>query len=390
MKVLVTDGLLRKSLAVVRSLGKAGISVTVGEKTKANPSAYSKYCRHSVRYPDPETSPQDFVHWVDKQLDAKLWDLFIPMDDLTMDIVIENRERWEPKCRLVLPPSESYQIARDKYQSLQVALQAGMDCPETFIPESFEEIRKKASHLHYPVLIKPRKNSGSRGIQVAHSPEDLIRMFEEQYNLEMPMIQEFIPQGVRMDVCLIVNKQNQVRSTFVQKEIRHFPIPMGPSTVQESIQHDQLVEQCKRFLSFLPWYGVIELEFMIDPRDGKPKFMEVNPRFWNSLECAIISGIDFPYMLYQLATEENCLQKESYTVGEICRNLLPGDILHFLSNPDRWSLSPSFLPSKRQKIHDDILSLKDPLPTLGFCMACLRYLLDIKVWRKMIKREDWR
>jgi hypothetical protein len=30
--------------------------------------------------------------------------------------------------------------------------------------------------------------------------------------------------------------------------------------------------------------------------------MEINPRFWGSLQLAIDSGVDFPYWLYQITT----------------------------------------------------------------------------------------
>ena len=41
------------------------------------------------------------------------------------------------------------------------------------------------------------------------------------------------------------------------------------------------------------------IEFRIDSRDGVPKIMEVNPRFWGSLQLSILSGVDFPYLLYK-------------------------------------------------------------------------------------------
>jgi len=42
------------------------------------------------------------------------------------------------------------------------------------------------------------------------------------------------------------------------------------------------------------------VEFRVDARDGTAKLMEVNPRFWGSLQLSILSGADFPYLLYNL------------------------------------------------------------------------------------------
>ncbi|WP_078409076.1 carboxylate--amine ligase [Priestia abyssalis] len=388
MTVFITDGLHRKSLAAVRSLGKKGISVTVGEKTRWNSSAFSKFCRRSFIYPDPEQAPDRFAEWFDTHVEKQRWDVFLPMDDAAVEIALHNRKKWETKCRLVLPPSESYWKARDKYEAVQLAEKAGLAVPGTYIPQSLEELRVKMIDLAFPVIIKPRKSSGSRGIQVVEQGKDLLEAYKRaalQY--ERPMIQEYIPQGDRFDVCLLFDQHHEMKSAFVQREIRHFPIPMGPSTVQESVIHDELVEQSLRFMSKLPWYGVIELEFMIDPRDGTAKFMEANPRFWNSLQCAIQAGIDFPYMLYELAVRGDVQKQCWYKEGIRCRNVLPGDVLHYVTNPDRFRMHPSFFSGKAKNVYDDILSVSDPLPALGFFLACLRYSLQKEMWKKMFKRH---
>jgi predicted ATP-grasp superfamily ATP-dependent carboligase len=54
-------------------------------------------------------------------------------------------------------------------------------------------------------------------------------------------------------------------------------------------------------LKELQWAGVADVEFMIDPRDGTPKLMEINPRFWSSLYLALECGVDFPWLLVQTA-----------------------------------------------------------------------------------------
>lgn len=86
--------------------------------------------------------------------------------------------------------------------------------------------------LPYPLVIKPRKSSGSRGIIKVERPGDLVQAYKQIHALyPFPLIQEFIPTGPRYDVAMLFNKANQVRASFVQKEIRHFPLERGPSTL---------------------------------------------------------------------------------------------------------------------------------------------------------------
>lgn len=39
------------------------------------------------------------------------------------------------------------------------------------------------------------------------------------------------------------------------------------------------------------------------PKRLRPKLMEIDGRFWGSLEVAIALGIDFPYLFYRLAVD---------------------------------------------------------------------------------------
>ena len=49
----------------------------------------------------------------------------------------------------------------------------------------------------------------------------------------------------------------------------------------------------------LKYVGVAEVEFKEDPRDGRLKVIEINPRLWAQHPLAQRCGIDFVHMLYQ-------------------------------------------------------------------------------------------
>jgi len=177
-----------------------------------------------------------------------------------------------------------------------------------------------------------------------------------------------------------------VVASFVQREVRCFPIPHGPSTVQESVHRPDLVDMAVRLLQAMNWRGLAEVEFMEDPRNGGAVLMEVNPRFWASVHLAIVCGVDFPRLLYLLATGRTVPEVHDYPAGRRCRWLLPGDALHFLVNPERWKMKPGFFDFFDPNTVDDTLSLSDPGPTLGFALAALRYAFDREMWGFIFRR----
>jgi len=71
------------------------------------------------------------------------------------------------------------------------------------------------------------------------------------------------------------------------------------STYAVSMNIPELESISLKFLRSIGFEGIAEVEFMQDPRDGKFKLLEINPRIWGWHTLAIRSGADLPYILYQ-------------------------------------------------------------------------------------------
>jgi predicted ATP-grasp superfamily ATP-dependent carboligase len=385
--VLLTNGQQRKTLAVVRSLGKKKVNIIVAEETFFNPSGFSKYCKKSLVCPNAKKQPEKYYKWLYRTIIKYKVDLLFPMDDDVFEIVMNNKQQLLKICKITLPSRKSFLSAFDKGNSTKLAMKAGVPCPQTLYPEDDESLLVLTENMSYPLVVKPRISSGSRGIRIANDRNELIEIYKDiEKNYELPIIQEYIGRGQRFDVCLIFDERNQLKAHFIQKELRHFPIDIGPSTIQMSIEHPELLEMSMKIMKNIPWVGVVELEFMVDLKDNTLKFMEINPRFWGSLQTAITSGVDFPWLLYKIGIGEELDIIDKYKTGIMCRWLLPGDVLHFITNKNRVKMQPSFLAGKKHNVYDDMIFLEDPLPILGFVLACFRYLFDIHMWKFIFRR----
>ena len=98
--------------------------------------------------------------------------------------------------------------------------------------------------------------------------------------------------------------------------------------LRESIEPDpELLADSERLLAELGWTGVAMVEFRRRP-GGPGVLMEINPRFWGSLQLAIDAGVDFPSLWVSLQRGEQ-VSPGPARVGVRCRWLL-GDLDHLL------------------------------------------------------------
>jgi predicted ATP-grasp superfamily ATP-dependent carboligase len=144
----------------------------------------------------------------------------------------------------------------------------------------------------------------------------------------LPLVQERIP-GHGMGVFVLADR-GRIVARFAHRRLREKPPTGGVSVLRESIAVPEPVSApAERLVEALAWHGVCMIEFRVDARDATPYLMEINPRFWGSLQLAIDAGVDFPLLLYRLASGDPPPPVESYRLGVRCRWLL-GDLDHLL------------------------------------------------------------
>ena len=388
-QVFITDGHWRKTLAAVRSLGQKGLRVTVGESTRLAVSLFSRYCHRAVVYPSPLQQPDDFLDWLHRTLSRGSYRLFLAMEDETQEWVSRHHAEFSRLTYLPFLPYQQIEPVRRKDLVIKLAQKLGIPTPRTWFIDDLSQLEPIKNQLPYPLVIKPRIGSGALGVSYINDPQKLASEYWRIHQTyPFPMIQEQIPrQGPGLGASFLFDEKSRVKASFMHQRLREYPLSGGASTLRQSIKNDEIRAMGETLLKALNWFGVAMVEFKLDPRDNTPKLMEINSRFWGSLALAIASGVDFPHLVYRLACGEEFRPVEHYKIGQQCRWLLPGDLLHFVYNPDRWKLKPSFFRFFDPDLCYDILSWDDPLPTLGTVLTPLTFLYDPDMQLRMKKRK---
>jgi hypothetical protein len=145
--------------------------------------------------------------------------------------------------------------------------------------------------------------------------------------------------------------------------------------LSESISVDPwLKDAAVRLLAPLGWHGVAMLEYKQDCRTGDLFLMEVNGRFWGSLQLAVDAGVDFPYLTFQLALGQRPDVPASYKLGVKSRWLL-GDVDHLLlrlRNSDRALNLPETAPSRLRTVMEFLKFAQTELHYETFTRSDLR------------------
>jgi predicted ATP-grasp superfamily ATP-dependent carboligase len=373
---LITSSNSLKALTVIRSLGKKEVNVVSAEKKSGSLGSYSKYSRNNFTYPDPDFKEHDFVKKLLSELNKNSIDVLLPVHSEDTYVVTKYMDKFSEHTAVPFMDYKTINSVNDKSIFLKNAYDMGFAVPKTYHPDNFESLRKISREIDYPAVIKLRKSSSSIGLSYVNSPEEMLQKFKDtitKFNLNnknYPIIQEYISGG-GYGVSLLFN-HGDLRAFFTHKRLREYPVSGGPSTCRISVRHPVMEKIAVDLLKSYNWHGIAMVEFKLTD-EGKPVIMEVNPRFWGSVNQAVLSGVDFPYLLYRMAVDGDVNPVMSYKTGIKTRNAFIDIISIFqeIKNTKNPALIKEFLVCP---FTDDVLSLADPMPTINFIKMGLREL----------------
>ena len=367
MKVVVTDADDKKALAAVRALGRRGVHVCAAGSNRLDQSLWSKYAAGTFLYPNPVRDGAAFTEALLEFLRRERFDCVLAMSDYTTLLLSRGKREFERVTNLPFADHETLQLARDKPKVLEIAARLGIPVPETHCPRSLDEVERLAPTLTYPRVVKYRKGTGAVGLRYARTPEELVRQFAARtherdavFEDDLPMIQEYIPGPIH-DVCLLFNR-GEPRAANTHVRAKTLPPTGGRGVVDRTTDEPELREAALCLCREIVWQGPAQVEFKVDPRDGRARLMEINTRFWGGLGPSIEAGIDFAWLACRMAVDGDVKPVWNYRVGLTYRWFFPGEFLSAWKSKHRFSALLDWLRLERGARYD--LWPSDPLPHL--------------------------
>lgn len=295
-----------QGLGIVRSLGRKGVPVCVIDDEKSI-SPYSRFTAFSKRVPsllDPLDTVRELLEFGRKE-NLKGWVIF-PTRDEQVAALSQYREQLSEIFRVPTPPWDSIKWLWDKRNTYDLAEKLGIPAPRTWYAHNLEDLEQVEGY--FPVAIKPAikehfiyatKSKAWRADNL-HQLQELFKRALRHIPSGEVMIQDLIPGDgtCQYSYCCFFKQRNSIAHMTACRRRQH-PLEFGrSSTYVETIDLPILAEYSERFLRAIDYYGLVEVEFKHDPRDGQYRLLDVNGRTWGYHTIGRSAGVDFPYLLF--------------------------------------------------------------------------------------------
>ena len=210
-------------------------------------------------------------------------DVLIPTCDAELRPLGKARDEFrQAGIELLLAPDSALEVCLDKL-ALAERCAGHLPVPRT---ERLDKIADPESWT-YPVMIKPRSGSGSRGISVAASSEELLRLEPSPDFL----VQDYLP-GEEYSVDVLADVTGHVVAAVPRVRER---VDSGVSVAGRTVHDAELERLGAGVAAATGLTYVANVQFRRDT-GGKPALLEVNPRFPGAMPLTVASGVDMPLM----------------------------------------------------------------------------------------------
>jgi D-aspartate ligase len=370
-----------QGLGIVRSLGRQGVPVCVVDDEHSI-SRFSRYSKRFVSVPDlrNQRNVVDSLLEIGKRLGLDGWVLYPTREELVAALS-RHRSELSEMFRVPTPDWEKVKWAWDKRNTYRLAQELGIPTPVTHYPENIDQLSELHS-LTPPFAIKPAIKehffyATKAKAWRANSYSELRTLFQEASELTghgEVMVQELIPGGgsQQFSYCAFF-RNREATGKMVVRRTRQHPLQFGrASTYVETVDIPILEELSERFLRAIDYYGLVELEYKLDPRDSQYKLLDVNARTWGYHSIGARAGVDFSYMLYsdQVGLPVSVSKGRPGVAWVRTTTDLPAAMMAILAGDTNLK---SYLRSLRNCNVEAVFSPKDPLPGLAE-VALIPYL----------------
>lgn len=299
-RAIVTYGRSLMALTTAHSLGRRGVEVIGCDDVGLTALSFSRYAKKHFTHARASDDPDRFIDDLEaaiirnKPKDERPY-VLMPCFSETR-LIARHADRLSAHIKVAAPPIEAIRAVDPKDKLLHTARAMRLAIPATWTTEEIRAGNGPPPEL-FPLIVKPVRGVGGRGVRRVDSPSELEQMIAADGAPSL-LVQEFIAGE---DYCLTALYDRGVRkASTAYRNLSRYPREAGAGVLRETVSDAPFLASADLLFGAIGWTGVVEVDYRWDGA-REPVLIEVNPRFWAGLFHTVASGVDFPWMLYELA-----------------------------------------------------------------------------------------
>ena len=309
-RVLVTGAGGPAGVAVVRSLQERGDVEVFAADMDGWASGLYLVGREHRRLVPPGAEP-GFVDAVRDLCARDRIDVLVATVDVEMPALARRRdELLAGGTVLAAPSAATLDVAQDK-----LALARRCDGLVRVPVTTLLDAEAAAWSWRFPVIVKPRRGAGSRGVVTVSGAAEL-RALAAAVTDDSLLVQEFLP-GEEYSVDVLADADGRVVAAVPRVRAR---VDSGVSVGGWTLHEPSLEKTASAVATAIGLVGVANVQLRRDT-EGEPALLEVNPRFAGAMPLTRAAGVDLPSLALDLALGRPLPEQVDFVELAVVRHL---------------------------------------------------------------------
>jgi carbamoyl-phosphate synthase large subunit len=190
-----------------------------------------------------------------------------------MHVLAQEKGAFEREtgARIIVSSPEVLCISTDKWETTRFLAAHGLDYPRSALPEELEQMEALVADLGFPLIVKPRNSSGSKGLFKVQSQRELMHVLPL---VDRPIVQEYLrPDDQEYTTAAFVDDTGQPQGTVVMRR----ELAAGLTYRARVEDHPVVAATAQAVASALRPLGPCNVQLRLTRRGPVP--FEINARF---------------------------------------------------------------------------------------------------------------
>jgi predicted ATP-grasp superfamily ATP-dependent carboligase len=313
-----------RAVAVIRSLGRAGIPVAVADPHAKCQGFHSRFAAEKYQIAAGDDGARAFLDWLGPRGGGVLF----PTSDEMLALCAREADRLEKHFTLAIPPWSVLERIYDRARCHALASAAGLRTPAHWVPRDAAELEGVLPQLdferrHYvlktDVIDAPADAATGRRTRVAGRSRELLRerWLEIAARSERPPLIEEVVAG-ESDRCIgvtgVVDRSHELVFAYCVRRLKlhtytrggdfAHPYELGANVFCETTRDPEALEAARRLVRALGHVGAVTVEFRRDSIDDRLVLIKVDPRPVRATSLSRAVGLDVPLATWRVFNDE--------------------------------------------------------------------------------------